>query len=94
MRACMSNQSPCYSSESSFDHKAYLKTAFDQSGVYRMIDDGGKTLYVGKAKSLKKRLSSYFRPRGRSVKTEAMVARISAIETIVTNSEGEALILE
>ncbi len=59
-----------------------------------MIGAGGKTLYIGKAKSLKSRLASYFRPQGRSVKTEALVAKIQAIETIVTNSEGEALILE
>ena len=90
----MPKDCPSDSKNRSLDHAVFLKTASDQPGVYRMIDAGGKTLYVGKAKSLKKRLASYFRPRGRSVKTEAMVARISAIETIVTNSEGEALILE
>ncbi|MTI12082.1 excinuclease ABC subunit UvrC [Sansalvadorimonas verongulae] len=79
---------------SPFDHKTFLKTASEQPGVYRMVDEEGGTLYVGKAKSLKKRLASYFRSQGRSVKTTAMVEKIRSIETIVTNSEGEALILE
>lgn len=82
------------SQSSSFDHKAFLKTASEQPGVYKMLDSEGEALYVGKAKSLKKRLASYFRPQGRSVKTTAMVEKIHSIETIVTNSEGEALILE
>ncbi|WP_281648275.1 excinuclease ABC subunit UvrC [Parendozoicomonas sp. Alg238-R29] len=81
-------------STSPFDHKAFLRTASEQPGVYQMLDGNGEKLYVGKAKSLKKRLASYFRPQGRSVKTTAMVEKIRSIETIVTNSEGEALILE
>ena len=77
-----------------FDHKVFLKNAPTKPGVYRMFDHDGNVLYVGKAKSLKLRLASYFRSHGRSPKTEALVAKICSIETIVTNSEGEALILE
>ncbi|CAM3646233.1 excinuclease ABC subunit UvrC [Parendozoicomonas haliclonae] len=85
---------PASESDSAFDHKAFLQTASQEPGVYRMLGKDGKILYVGKAKSLKNRLASYFRAQGRSVKTEALVARIHNIETIVTNSESEALILE
>ena len=82
------------SSAAVFDHKAFLAIAPDNPGIYRMLGAEGRVLYVGKAKSLKKRIASYFRPQGRHPKTTAMVARIQAIETIVTRSEGEALILE
>ncbi len=85
---------PSKPSDAAFDHKAFMKTASTQPGVYRMLDGSGEILYVGKAKSLKARLASYFRAQGQSAKTAAMVAKIRGIETIVTNSEGEALILE
>ena len=77
-----------------FDHQSYLKNAPEQPGIYKMLDGNADVLYVGKAKNLKKRLSSYFRKQGLAVKTQAMVARIQAIETVVTNTESEALILE
>ncbi|MCL6269874.1 excinuclease ABC subunit UvrC [Sansalvadorimonas sp. 2012CJ34-2] len=82
------------SSDSTFNHKAFISSVTDLPGVYRMLGLDGKILYIGKAKCLKKRLASYFRPQGRSSKTTAMVAKIHSIETIVTNSEAEALILE
>ncbi len=77
-----------------FDHQTYLKNAPEQPGIYKMLDGNADVLYVGKAKNLKKRLSSYFRKQGLAVKTQAMVAKIHAIETVVTNTESEALILE
>ncbi|GAA4650512.1 excinuclease ABC subunit UvrC [Kistimonas scapharcae] len=77
-----------------FDYQTYLKSAPEQPGIYKMLDGNADVLYVGKAKNLKKRLSSYFRKQGLAVKTQAMVARIQAIETVVTNTESEALILE
>ncbi|MCL6414827.1 excinuclease ABC subunit UvrC [Aestuariirhabdus sp. Z084] len=77
-----------------FDHKAFLATQHHHPGVYQMYAEGGAILYVGKAKSLKNRLASYFRSSGLAPKTAALVARIVHIETIVTNTEAEALILE
>ncbi|QLB13318.1 excinuclease ABC subunit C [Bisgaardia hudsonensis] len=77
-----------------FDHKAFLKLVTEQPGVYRMFDDKGTVIYVGKAKNLKKRLASYFRTNLTSKKTEALVASIHHIETTITSSETEALLLE
>lgn len=77
-----------------FDSKAFLKTVTSQSGVYRMYDAGGTVIYVGKAKDLKKRLSSYFRSNLASRKTEALVALIHNIDVTVTHTETEALLLE
>lgn len=76
-----------------FDAKGFLKTLTGRPGVYRMQDAKGEVLYVGKARNLKKRVTSYFRSSGDS-KTQAMVAQIRAIEVTVTHTETEALILE
>lgn len=59
-----------------------------------MFDADAKLLYVGKAKSLKKRLASYFRKSGLAPKTAALVARIAQVETTITSNETEALLLE
>ncbi|MDR0781909.1 MAG: excinuclease ABC subunit UvrC [Pseudomonadales bacterium] len=81
-------------SEEHFDHDTFLKHASARPGVYRMLDGNGDTLYVGKAKNLKKRLSNYFRGSGLDNKTLALVNKIHSIETTLTHSETEALLLE
>lgn len=77
-----------------FDHKAFLNAVTEQAGVYRMYNHEQTVIYVGKAKQLKKRLASYFREDVGSVKTQALVKQICAIDVTVTHTEGEALILE
>lgn len=65
----------------------------ENSGCYLMRDEGGTVIYVGKAKNLKKRVSQYFLPN-RNLKTQALVEKISKIDTIITGNEYEALVLE
>ena len=77
-----------------FNSKAFLSTVTSQPGVYRMYDATGTVIYVGKAKDLKKRLSSYFRTQVGSRKTEVLVSNIHNIDVTVTHTETEALLLE
>lgn len=77
-----------------FEHDAFLATVTKKPGVYRMLATDGAVLYVGKAKNLKSRVSSYFRASGLESKTMALVAKIADIQITVTNSETEALLLE
>ncbi|MGC6406829.1 excinuclease ABC subunit UvrC [Bisgaard Taxon 45] len=77
-----------------FDAKSFLANVSHEPGVYRMYDDSDTVIYVGKAKDLKKRLSSYFRAQLSSKKTEALVSAIARIDTTITSSETEALLLE
>ncbi len=77
-----------------FDAKAFLKSLPGNPGVYRMLNAQGEVLYVGKARHLKKRVSSYFRSSGLSDKTQALMTQMRAMEYTVTNTETEALILE
>jgi excinuclease ABC subunit C len=77
-----------------FDHKTFLNHLTHRPGVYRMFDSQESILYVGKAKNLKSRVSSYFRTTALDGKTMALVAKISHIEVTVTTSETEALLLE
>ena len=80
--------------DNTFDNQAFLAAVTEQAGVYRMYGANQAVIYVGKAKDLKKRLSSYFRKDITSVKTKALVSQIAAIDVTVTHTEGEALILE
>ena len=63
-------------------------------GVYRMIDEHGNVLYVGKAKNLRARVSSYVRPHGHSNRIARMIHATCAMEFILTETETEALLLE
>lgn len=80
--------------EQEFDAKSFLSRLTGRPGVYQMYDAKGDILYVGKAKNLKKRVSSYFRQAGLTSKTQALVGKIADIEVTVTNSDTEALLLE
>ena len=77
-----------------FDPAAFLKTLSSGPGVYRMLDAGGKVLYVGKARNLKRRVTSYFRKRVDSAKTRALMTHAARVEVTLTRTETEALILE
>src|SRR5262244_2646863 len=63
-------------------------------GVYRMIDANGDVLYVGKAKSIRKRILSYARPTGYDPRIERMIAATASLEFVSTATETEALLLE
>ena len=73
-----------------FDSKVFLDTVSEKPGVYIFSDQDEKTLYVGKAGNLKKRLKSYFRSTGLSAKTRLMVSKIHRAETQQTRTESEA----
>jgi excinuclease ABC subunit C len=77
-----------------FDAREFLRSASQRPGVYRMFDSDGRILYVGKARNLRNRLSSYFRGTPASLKTAALVRQIARIEVTVTDSDTEALLLE
>lgn len=78
----------------SFDHKTFLQNVGQGPGIYQMFDAEGSILYVGKAKNLKNRLSSYFRTSGMAIKTAAMMQKVVDVQVTVTFTENEALILE
>ena len=71
-----------------------IKNLSSRPGVYKFLDKNSKILYIGKASNLKKRVSSYFNKSVSSIKTTKMVDNISNLETIITENEEEALILE
>jgi excinuclease ABC subunit C len=74
--------------------RRYLATLTDGPGVYRMLDAKGEALYVGKARSLKKRVAAYAKYSGHSNRIQRMIAATVAMEFISTNTETEALLLE
>ena len=78
----------------SFDAHAFLKKLTTRPGIYKMLNEKGEIIYIGKAKNLKNRVSSYFKNHTSSIKQRVMVAKVAAIEVTVTHTEGEALLLE
>jgi excinuclease ABC subunit C len=77
-----------------FDPATVLGHLTHKPGVYRMLDAAGTVIYVGKARDLKRRVSSYFQGRAQDAKTLALVRAIAAVEVTVTRTEVEALMLE
>ncbi len=90
----MTKSTPNPAINTPFDYKTFLRTAPTQSGVYMMFDETQTIIYVGKAKNLKNRLTSYFRPNHISPKTTILISHIHAISVTMTPSENDALILE
>ena len=79
---------------SDFDARAFVKRLPERPGVYRMLDAGGRVVYVGKARSLRSRVGSYFRADQLHPRVQALVRAIAGIEVTVTSSDTEALLLE
>lgn len=78
----------------SFDVEAFMRTVTNRPGVYRMFNAHDEIIYVGKASNLKNRLSSYFQRNVDNRKTRALVSHIASVQTTVTTSAAEALLLE
>jgi excinuclease ABC subunit C len=77
-----------------FDTEQFLKTLSHRPGVYRMLDGRGSVIYVGKARDLKKRVTSYFGSKSFQPKTQALMNNTARVEVTVTGTEQEALLLE
>ena len=79
---------------SGFDAKSFVGALPSRPGVYRMLDESGEILYVGKARSLRSRVGSYFQPGNVQPKVQALIAKTANMEVTITNSDTEALLLE
>ena len=90
----MTTEPPSPSSPPRFDAREFVGSLPRRPGVYRMFAADGAILYVGKAKSLRDRVGSYFTPANVIPKVQALVAQIASMEVTVTRSETEALLLE
>ena len=77
-----------------FDAGAFLRTVPSRAGVYQMVDRRQRVLYVGKARNLRRRLSSWLRGGARDAKGMALLSHTAAVEVTVTHTETEALLLE
>jgi len=77
-----------------FDAASFIAGLPNLPGVYRMLNAAGDVLYVGKARDLKKRVSSYFQKSDHGPRTQVMLSQVGAVEVTMTRSEGEALLLE
>ena len=76
------------------DIKHSLKNMTSNPGVYRMIDSENKVIYVGKAKNLKNRVSSYFRTSNHSTRIKRMISLIKKVDITITKSEADAFLFE
>jgi excinuclease ABC subunit C len=74
--------------------RAFVKTLPSAPGVYRMIDEAGEVMYVGKARSLKARVTNYTRPEALEIRLQRMIAATRTMEFVRTETEAEALLLE
>ncbi|HEY9011386.1 MAG TPA: excinuclease ABC subunit UvrC, partial [Devosia sp.] len=74
--------------------KAFVRTLPSAPGVYRMMDEAGEVIYVGKARSLKARVTNYTRPDGLEVRLQRMIYATRSMEFVRTETEAEALLLE
>ena len=86
------------SKEKRGEREEYLKGIVnnlpDSPGCYQYLNESGTIIYVGKAKNLKRRVSSYFNKEQQTLKTKLLVAKIADIGYVVVNSEADALLLE
>ncbi len=77
-----------------FEPGSFLRNLTHRPGVYQMLNEKGKIIYVGKALDLRRRVSSYFKSTPSDVKTASMMLLVTNVEVTITNTEAEALILE
>ena len=87
LASTVARPAPVTNAANAFDAKSFLSACSQRAGVYQMYDHNGDHLYIGKAKNLKKRLTSYFRNDHPSAKTSVMVSKIARIDVTVTTSE-------